>query len=91
MANQRRRETVAQRQREVRQWDAAHGDEADPEGFRREILPRLQTVSLGAMAKATGLSEGYCSFIRRGTKFPHRRHWLNFMQLADHAKGTAGT
>jgi hypothetical protein len=40
-----------------------------------DCLPGLQAVSLGAMAEATGLSEGYCSFIRRGLRMPHRRHW----------------
>ncbi len=49
--------------------------EADPEVFRREILPGLQAVSLGTMARATGLSEGYCSFVRRGIKVPYQRHW----------------
>ncbi len=75
VANQRRGEKVTQHQRAFRKWDAEHGGDADPEVFRREILPGLQAVSLGAMAKATGLSEGYCSFIRRGLKIPHRRHW----------------
>jgi hypothetical protein len=53
-ANRRRGEKVAQRQREVRQWDAANGGEADPEVFRREILPRLQTVSLGRWPRRPG-------------------------------------
>lgn len=75
VANQRRGTQVARHLREIRQWDTAHGGEADPEVFRREILPGLQDVSLSTMAKATGLSEGYCSFIRRGLKIPHRRHW----------------
>jgi hypothetical protein len=75
VANQRRGEKVTQHQRAFRKWDAEHGSDADPEVFRREILPGLQAVSLGAMAKATGLSEGYCSFIRRGLKIPHQRHW----------------
>ena len=75
-ANRRRGATGTQRQREARQCDAAHGGEADPEVFQREILPKLQSVSVGAMAKATGLSEGYCSFIRRGIKVPHGRHWV---------------
>ena len=74
-ANRQRGAKVAQAQQALRQWDAAHGGEADPEVFRREILPGLQSISLGAMAEATGLSEGYCSFIRRGMKMPHRRHW----------------
>jgi hypothetical protein len=34
-----------------------------------------------AMAKATGLSEGYCSLVRRGLKVPHRRHWAVLAEL----------
>ena len=69
-ANQRRGDKVSQRQREFRQRDAEHGREVDREVFQRETLPGLQSVSLQAMAKATGLSEGYCSFIRRGSRCP---------------------
>lgn len=69
-----RGEKMARAQRAFREWDAEHGGEADPEEFQQEVLPRLQHISLGATAKATGLSEGYCSFIRRGGKVSHRRH-----------------
>lgn len=50
LANQRRGSTAGQQLREARQWDTAHGGEADPEVFRQEILTGLQTVSLSAMA-----------------------------------------
>jgi CRISPR-associated protein Cas1 len=70
-------------------WDAEDQSEAVPEVFRREILPGLQAVSLSTMASATGLSEGYCSFVRRGIKVPHLRHWPILMQIADCTKGTA--
>jgi hypothetical protein len=85
-ANQRRGTKVARTHREVRAWDAAHGGQGDPEVFRREILSGLQDASLGAMAKATGLSEGYCSFIRRGIKTPHRRHWNTLRKLGRFAE-----
>jgi len=49
--------------------------------FTRDILPALQGVPLLAMAKATGLTPGYCSFIRRGLKVPHRRHWAALAEL----------
>ncbi len=39
------------------------------------MLPGLQTISLRAISEATGLSLGYCSFIKRGVKIPHPRHW----------------
>jgi len=46
-----------------------------PEVFRREILPRLHGLPLGLIARAIGVSEGYASFIRRGLRIPHPRHW----------------
>ena len=73
---------MAERRRAVLAWDAANGGEVDPEVFRREILPGLGSVSLDAMAEATGLTKGYCSFVRRGLKTPHRRHWTILHRLA---------
>jgi hypothetical protein len=87
-ANRRRGQTMALRRRDASDWDAAHGGEADPEVFRREILPELQSVSLDAMAEVTGLTKGYCSFIRRGLKVPHQRHWDKLDQLS--AEGVPG-
>ncbi|MCH8984566.1 MAG: CRISPR-associated endonuclease Cas1 [Acidobacteria bacterium] len=58
----------------VHQWNQEN--ESRPSSyFTEKILPRLQTVSLSVMAEATGLSKGYCSFIKRGIKTPHERHW----------------
>ncbi len=57
------------------------GEPTDLDTFVRDILPRLRGVSLRVIAEATGLSEGYCSFVRRGQKVPHRRHWPVLMQL----------
>jgi hypothetical protein len=68
-------------------WEVEHGTDADPEVFRHEILPQLQEVSLGRMAKATGLSEQYCSLIRRGLYVPHQRHWTTLRILIDDDRG----
>jgi CRISPR-associated endonuclease Cas1 len=67
----------------VAQWEQEHGvDKAsDHDTFARDILPRLEGVSLRDIANATGLSEGYCSFIRNGRKTPHRRHWKVLARL----------
>ena len=54
---------------------------ADSGPFARDVLPRLRAVPLRHMAEATGLSEGYCSFVRRGQKVPHRRHWAALTQV----------
>jgi len=47
----------------------------DPDTFAEEIQPRLETVSVAAMMRATGLSRPYCTMIRRGGYVPHPRHW----------------
>lgn len=64
-------------------WETEHETETDPEVFQGEILPQLQGVSLRVMAKATGLSEQYCSLIRRGKYAPHRRHSDALFQLVN--------
>jgi len=61
-----------------RAWDDEEG-EADPEVFRREILPQLQGVSLTRLSEVSGLSVQYCGLIRRGLKVPHPRHWQRFI------------
>lgn len=71
----------SQRMKEEKAWEAEHGSRADPEVFVHEILPKLQGVSLRVMATATGLSEQYCSQIRRGLKVPHHRHWSSLKCL----------
>ncbi len=64
-------------------WERAELDRPEPEHFTRDILPILQDVPLSEMAKATGLTEGYCSFVRRGLKVPHQRHWKTLATLAE--------
>lgn len=63
------------------QWDREHAAIPEPERFTSDILPLLHNVPLRVMADATGLTEGYCSFVRRGLKIPHRRHWLLLARL----------
>lgn len=55
--------------------DSKEGALIDADTFTSEVLPCLQGVPLRVMATATGLSEGYCFFVRRGLRVPHRRHW----------------
>ncbi len=74
-ARKHRGKKNSQRMQEQKVWEAEHDREADPDVFRRDILPKLRGVSLGMMANATGLSQQYCSQIRRGLKVPHERHW----------------
>lgn len=64
-------------------WKRGNADVQDSEAFTHDILPKLQDIPLSKMAKATGLTEGYCSFVRRGLKVPHRRHWEPLTALAE--------
>jgi len=83
----RRSASQAQRHVELRDWQASDGDlPADPEWFRREILPQLHDVSLTVLARATGLTPGYLSQVRRGLKTPHPRHWAKLASVLDHGR-----
>ena len=62
---------------------------ADPEVFASEILPMIQELPLSDLARATGLSAGYLSLIRRGKKIPHPDIGL-FCGLWDQAGGGEG-
>ncbi len=87
-AGRKRGERNAAHVASVTAWEKEHaGVRTDPATFARDILPCLQRVPLRAMIQATGLSEGYCSFVRRGQKVPHRRHWDALRELAEEGSG----
>jgi hypothetical protein len=68
-AREKRGATMSRRRYEVRNWDTTHPDTiADPDFFAHEILPGLQRVPLSELARATGLTAGYLSQIRRARK-----------------------
>lgn len=71
----KRRKRHLEQTRAAADWEGERGDAADPDEFRREILPGLQAWSLREIRRRTGLSLRYCSQIRRGEKIPHQRHW----------------
>jgi CRISPR associated protein Cas1 len=69
------------------QWHARRGTEpaggftGHPSEFRRLIQPKLAARRPSDLARATGLSPGYCAQVRDGQRVPHPRHWAAF-QLA---------
>lgn len=65
----------------VRDWNEGN-DRLPQTVFFDEILPTIQSVSIRILALATGLTPGYCSFIRRGLKVPHQRHWPALLDTA---------
>jgi CRISPR-associated endonuclease Cas1 len=79
------RDRISQAQRA--QWIARKATESvsgftgQPSEFRRLILPKLAGIQPAALARATGLSPGYCAEIRDGKRVPHPRHWVA-LQLA---------
>lgn len=77
-ARQRLGRRQRERQAEENAWNAAHRERADPEVFRRDLLPAIANVSLGELARRTGLSVAYCARIRRGDEVPHARWWSMF-------------
>jgi hypothetical protein len=81
-ADRKRAERMMVQWNAARAWEAAASGDEEAMDFVRDVLPRLRGVPLGRMAEATGLSPGYCSFVRRGLKVPHRRHWPTLAHLA---------
>ena len=74
-AAKRRGRRIGRLNREATRWELEHENSQDETYFKRNVLPRLRRVSLRGMAEATGLTLGYCSFVRRGLRLPHPRHW----------------
>jgi hypothetical protein len=73
----------AKHQTAIGEWEHEAMGQPAPEHFTRVILPALHDIPLSKLANATGLTEGYCSFVRRELKVPHRRHWAVLVRLAD--------
>jgi hypothetical protein len=53
--------------------------------FAREIVPVIPGLPLSDLVRATGLTHGYLSKVRRGEKEPHPRHWPALHSLAQRA------
>ena len=72
-AERRRANTASQQRRAIAAWrdDGA----LDGMDFRRDILPRLQSLPVRAIAEAMGASLSHGSKVRGGKLVPHKRHW----------------
>jgi hypothetical protein len=79
---QRRRAAAASKQRQA---GATWRDDGSLDGvdFRRDILPRLQSLPVRAIAQAMGCSGSHGSKVRLGKLMPHKRHWRALMQLKE--------
>lgn len=80
-AARKRGRRIADFNRAAAKWMRNGHSLQNERGFRRDILSRLRNVPLQEMARVTGFSLGYCSFIRRGLRVPHPRHWDSLMSI----------
>jgi hypothetical protein len=75
-AAEKRGSTMSRRKRELQEWKLSHpGTIVDPGVLASEIRPVIRSVPLSDLVRASGLTAGYLSLIRRGAMVPHPRHW----------------
>jgi CRISPR-associated endonuclease Cas1 len=63
------------------QWKLPAEDDANPDHFTKEILPKLQNVLLRDIARVTGYSLGHSGNVRKGSAIPDPRHWDALLEL----------
>ncbi len=89
-ANRKRGLANAKQHRQNRQWMHEQRDDGRDEAwFLREVVTKLDSFPLSAIARATGLSLAACSRIRSATQLPHRRHWNALVELASRSQAIA--
>jgi hypothetical protein len=67
----------------IRAWKPSDLPEwLNEETYRREIQPRLASVTVPAIRTALGISKVYATNIRAGRRLPHPRHWSLLARLA---------
>jgi hypothetical protein len=59
----------------ARAWEREHGSVEDPTIYEREILPKMQAMSIRRLVALTGLSDYYLWQVRKGEKRVHARFW----------------
>lgn len=74
-ANGKRSQTRKRQRAEEIAWEREHPLPVELERFAKEIAPRLEEASAGAIARLTGLSVTHCARIKRGERVPHPRWW----------------
>jgi CRISPR-associated endonuclease Cas1 len=72
-ARRRHAITASARRRATLAW--RNDGSLDGVDFRRDILPKLQSLPVRVIAKAMGASISHGSKVRSGKLVPHKRHW----------------
>ncbi len=82
VAQAQRSETKRANDRAVKNWDPARLPAwLTPEAYATKIQPLLADVRPADIMNAIGVSWLYASYIRRGIKRPHPRHWEKLADL----------
>jgi CRISPR-associated endonuclease Cas1 len=80
-AQQRRAASASQQRKAVVAWrDDGSLDGVD---FRRDILPKLQSLPVRVIAEAMGTGISHGSKVRSGLVAPHKRHWMKLLTSLD--------
>jgi hypothetical protein len=69
----------------MRAWEREHG-KPDPEIYERDILPRIQQMTVPQLVKLTGLSQFHCWKVRKGERKLHARHWATIATSIEPAR-----
>lgn len=75
--------SISKRRKAIAEWEARNPMLPDSSVYVRDVFPRVRTVSVEAIVRATGLSVPYCAMIRRGLRVPHPMHWKALMDPKD--------
>ena len=82
VAQAQRSETKRLNDRAVKNWNPANQpDWLTLETYNTKIQPRLAAIRPTEIMRAIGVSWMYASYIRRGIKRPHPRHWVKLAEL----------
>lgn len=74
-ARRKRIEKAREMSLAARAWEREQGSVADPTIYEREILPKLNALSVRQLVALTGLSDYYLWQVRKGEKRLHARFW----------------
>lgn len=75
-AQARRSETMRRQMADKLTWNPAELPTWFTERlYRKEIQPKLATLTVIALASALGVSKPYATDVRAGKRIPHPRHW----------------
>jgi CRISPR-associated endonuclease Cas1 len=51
------------------------------DSYRKQIQPRLASITISRLASTLGVSEPYAAYVRAGRHRPHPRHWKALAEL----------